>query len=50
MQMRPMSKADFNNKLQTANSANQFGSFLRGRLQHLARRVRSRAAKVPSSG
>jgi hypothetical protein len=50
MQMGPLSKADFNETLQTANSTNQLDSFQRSRLQHLAGRVRSRAAKVPSSG
>ena len=50
MQTGPMSKTDFNETLQTANSTDQFDSFKRSRLQRLARRVRSRAAKVPSSG
>jgi hypothetical protein len=50
MKTGPLAKADFNETLQTADSINQFDSFQRGRLQHLAGRVRSRAAKVPSSG
>jgi hypothetical protein len=49
MRTRPLSKADFY-KMLTANSIDQLDSFQRSRLQHLARRVRSRAAKVPSSG
>ncbi len=48
MLTRPISKAEIHNS-KTA-TANQVGSFQRGRLQHLSSRVRSRAGKVPCSG
>ncbi len=49
MLTRPTSKAEIKN-LETANANTQVGNFQRGRMKHLASRVCTHAAKVPSSG